>query len=129
MAASKIDEVTKGMRRIKRQLAKSGVAAERLKLMDATIRNCAWIENKLEQAKKLIGDADVIIEYDNGGGQTGIRENPAIKAYEALWKSYLSGINSITSAIPEAKADDLVNEADKPSNVLSIVRAKRKADA
>ncbi len=35
------------------------------------------------------------MEYDNGGGQTGVRENPAFRAYEALWKTYLSGLDAL----------------------------------
>ena len=41
----------------------------------------------LEEGKK-IGKEPLVIEYDNGGGQAGIRENPFYPAYEKLLASY-----------------------------------------
>ena len=68
-----------------------------------------------------------LVEYDNGGGQKGIRENPVFKAYEALWKSYMLGMDKILAIIPEEQKEDLQAETEqiKPQTVLDFVREKR----
>lgn len=53
-----------------------------------------------ERRKQLIGEP-FVVEYDNGGGQVGTKENPEWTAYEKLLKSYhatLRAINAQTSA-------------------------------
>lgn len=68
-----------------------------------------FMEDKLENARQLIGNTGVAISYNNGGGQTGIRENPALIAYQKLMKTYLSTMRELdamreeqqtTSAMP-----------------------------
>lgn len=48
-----------------------------------------WMAERLREAREFIGDAPIIIEYDNGGGQKGTRKNPAYEAYEALMKTFI----------------------------------------
>ena len=50
--------------------------------------NVEFMAKKLEQARELIGDTNVAIPYNNGGGQVGIRRNPAIDGYNALMGTY-----------------------------------------
>lgn len=54
-----------------------------------------FIEKKLEEARKMIGNMPIVIPYDNGGGQKGIRKNPAFDAYEALLSSYIRALSSV----------------------------------
>lgn len=56
----------------------------------------------------------LIVEYDNGGGQAGIRENPYYPAYEKLLASY-------TRALEAAK--HLEGDTEEVSDLDSI-RAK-----
>ena len=37
----------------------------------------------------------LIIEYDNGGGQAGVRENPYYAAYEKLLASYTKTLDAV----------------------------------
>ena len=67
--------------------------------------NIIFMEAKLDQARDLIGDTSVAIEYDNGGGQTGTRENPAFKGYSSLLKSYMSAIDQLNK-LTGADADE-----------------------
>ena len=66
--------------------------------------------------------------YDNGGGQKGIRENPAFKGYESLWKAYMQGMNRILDTLPpeqiQAATDDI-----RPQTVLDSIRAKHSKPA
>lgn len=93
------------------------------------IENTAWMKVKLDDARALIEDAEIVIEYDNGGGQKGIRENPLFKAYEALWKAYVSGMAQIINILPEEKAQEVEKTVEKPKTVLELVRDKHKREA
>lgn len=48
-------------------------------------------------------DEDLIVEYDNGGGQCGTRENPYYPAYEKLLASY---VKTLQAAKEVCGADD-----------------------
>ena len=37
----------------------------------------------------------LIIDYDNGGGQCGVRENPYYPAYEKLLSSYIKALEAV----------------------------------
>ena len=82
------------------------VNKQKMKVLMPIIENVAWMKVKLEDARDLIRDADIVVEYDNGGGQRGIRENTLVKGYESLWKSYISGMNQIMDVLPEEKAKE-----------------------
>lgn len=71
-----------------------------------------WIAERLLQARELIGSAPIVIEYDNGGGQKGIRKNPAYTAYEALMKTFIRA----SRALDEILAD---KDANRPAAVSS----------
>ena len=47
---------------------------------------------KLESTRQELEYEELVIAYDNGGGQTGIRRNPKFDAYEALLKSFVSAL-------------------------------------
>ena len=52
---------------------------------------------QLEAARKRLAKEPLVIEYDNGGGQSGIRENPEWLAYEKLLKSYHATLRAIAA--------------------------------
>lgn len=65
-----------------------------------------FMRKKLIESREAMGDMDIVIPYDNGGGQTGIRENPSFNAYEKLLKSYtaaLDKLEAMTGAKPEER--------------------------
>lgn len=55
----------------------------------------AFIRQTLEEARERLKDQPLVIAYDNGGGQTGIRENPEWIAFEKLQKSYHATLRAI----------------------------------
>lgn len=55
-------------------------------------QNIAFMEEKLKQARQLIGSTGVVIPYNNGGGQSGIRANPAFGEYEKLMNAYTKAV-------------------------------------
>ena len=54
-----------------------------------TLRNqLRLMRDRLIAEGERIETEELIVEYDNGGGQLGIRENPFYPAYEKLLTSY-----------------------------------------
>lgn len=69
---------------------------------------------------RKIADEPLITEYNNGGGQSGTRENPFYPAYEKLLKSYVSTL---------AAAKDLCGSDDAEVRSLDSIRQKFKVVA
>ena len=61
--------------------------------------NVLFMRNKLKETRAGIARQQVVMPYDNGGGQTGIRENPAFKGYESLLKSYMTALRELREII------------------------------
>lgn len=101
-----------------------GISEDRIQLLDSVIDNTVWMKSKLDEAREQIRNSTVAISYNNGGGQTGVRENPLFKGYEALWKSYMSGMNVIMAALPQKVVEKEAEKIDTPKTVLQLVRAK-----
>ena len=110
-------------------LSDAGISDRRMKILKPIILNTAWMKAKLDDAMEAIKNSNIVIAYDNGGGQKGIRENPLFKGYEALWKSYMLGMNKILDSLPPEVAQVGIVEDNKPQNVLSIIRAKHREEA
>lgn len=53
------------------------------------------MEVKLKEAAEHLPLEDLVVEYNNGGGQSGLRENPFFSAYEKLMACYLKSINTL----------------------------------
>ena len=58
-----------------------------------------FMASKLEESRKAMKDEPLIIPYDNGGGQMGIRENPHFTAYEKLMVTYTKSLRQLTEII------------------------------
>lgn len=67
--------------------------------------NVIFMRQKLAETRKGLVDQDTVVPYDNGGGQVGIRRNPAFDAYEALLRSYQSALSDLRSIL-ELKGGD-----------------------
>lgn len=119
------DEAEDEMLRLKAILQEAGVSKAKIKALNPIITNTAWMMVKLDDARALIRGSNIAIPYDNGGGQTGIRENPMFRGYEALWKSYMAGMKQIIEAMPE-DAENRSSELQKPKTMLEIVRERHK---
>ena len=98
------------------------VSENRREALKPIVENVAWMKEKLDDAREKIAESSVAIPYDNGGGQTGIRENPLYKGYESLWKSYMAGMDRILSTLPDEEIKK--EELEKPKTMLELVREK-----
>lgn len=117
------------MQRLNDLLDEFGISERKIKMLQPVIENTAWMKVKLDEAREVVRDSSVVISYDNGGGQTGIRENPIFKGYEALWKSYMSGMNIILNALPQEVIEKEADKVVEARTMLEIVRDKHKKKA
>lgn len=58
-----------------------------------------FMAQKLKEARIAMIDEDLVIPYDNGGGQKGIRENPHFVAYEHLATTYNKALKQLTEVV------------------------------
>ena len=125
------DLVRKEQRKISREIKKAQISEHKMKVIEPVVLNSAFMKVKLDEAREQIKSETITVKYDNGGGQKGIRENPVFKAYEALWKSYMLGMDKILSIIPEDQQQELAEQTEqiKPQTVLDFVRDKKKDSA
>lgn len=114
--------------RILELLQDIGISEKRQKLLEPIILNTAWMKAKLDDAREAIKNSNIVIAYDNGGGQKGIRENPLFKGYESLWRSYMAGMGKILDSLPQEQIENAV-EIEKPATMLELVRKKHRKDA
>lgn len=124
---NKIDPIDE-QERIISLLFHFGVKKEKIDILTPVIENVAWMKIKLDDTREKIKTSSVVIPYDNGGGQTGLRENPLYKGYESLFKSYMAGMGKILECLPKDVAEQAV-EVEKPKSVLELVRDKHKKEA
>ena len=67
--------------------------------------NVLWMEGKLANAREVIGKSSVAIPYDNGGGQRGIRKNPAFDGYNSLMSSYTKALKQLCEMLGVQEVD------------------------
>ena len=113
--------------RITDLLSEVGISDKRMKLLEPIILNTAWMKAKLDDAREAIKNSNIVISYDNGGGQKGIRENPLFKGYEALWKSYMHGMNRILDSLPTEIVQAETEIIERPQTTLELIRKKHEA--
>jgi len=119
----------KEKRKLTGLLKKAGADPQRVKALEPVADNVAWMRVKLDEARLAAMDEPLTVEYDNGGGQQGIRENPLFRSYESLFKSYMLGMAKILETLPvEAVKAVEIKEAE-PQTVLDIVRARHRQGA
>ena len=86
-------------------MAKTGMNDKKI-----LIEQLKHIANRLMEEGRKMADEPLIIDYDNGGGQAGIRENPFYPAYEKLLASYTKGLTALKEM--GGKGADVTNLED-----------------
>ena len=113
-------------KRLQDLLDRADVPQQKRDVLAPVIDNMAWQRVKLDEAREEMQDASVVCEYNNGGGQTGTRENPIFKGYVSLWRAYMIGLEKFSACLPK----DLQEEAAGDSiSVLEQVKRLKKATA
>ncbi len=120
-------KVKKEHKRLEELLARADVPQQQRDVLAPVVDNMAWQRIKLDEAREEMRDASIVCHYDNGGGQSGERENPIFKAYINLWRAYMVGLEKFTSCLPK----ELLDEAggDNLSVLAQVVEMKKKERA
>ena len=82
----------------KAEILVSGVKVmhdEALELAESVV----FMAAKLEESRKIMANEPIVIPYDNGGGQSGIRENPHYTAFEHLVTAYNKSLRQLTEIV------------------------------
>lgn len=122
------EAVTKEKRKIIRELKHAKISTHKMKVLEPVIQNCAWMRVKLDEARNGMSQEEIVVDYDNGGGQKGVRKNPFFDGYEALWKAFMLGMSRILDCIPDQEEAEEALKLDetRPATVLDQVLAKQK---
>lgn len=73
-----------------------------------------FMRAKLAETRRGIAKQQVVIPYDNGGGQMGIRLNPAFTGYESLLKSYSATMRDLTALVDKYSEKAEAAQAETP---------------
>lgn len=115
--------VKKEIRRLHALLNKAEVPKQKQAVLDSVIENLAWMRAKLDEARQQMQEESITCEYQNGGGQSGTRENPLFKGYVNLWRAYMIGLEKYTSFLPKDMQEIAQEEGQ---NVLDQVKQMRR---
>ena len=85
--------------------------------------NVFFMEGKLVETRKGLANQQVVIAYDNGGGQKGIRKNPIFEGYNQLMANYRKTLDQLVCLIRDYGG---VNDEDA-DNPLARILAEAEA--
>ena len=80
------------------------------------IEQLAWFNVSIADLQAKVDQWGTLVSYDNGGGQSGVRENPYYPAYEKLLASYTKSLATLKDLIGDnapaqtAALEDLRNK-------------------
>lgn len=63
--------------------------------------NLFFMEGKLRETRRGLANQQVVIAYDNGGGQKGIRKNPIFEGYNHLMANYRKTLGQLAEMLRE----------------------------
>lgn len=73
-----------------------------------------FMADKLKESREAMKNEPLVIDYDNGGGQKGIRENPHYVAFEHLMTTYTKSLRQLEEIIekgaPARKSSGIMAE-------------------
>lgn len=120
------NELERDARRETNRLVKlvRGTIPARAQVIRPLCENVGWMKAKLDRARARIGEDDLTVEYQHGKDQSGIMANPALTAYEMLFKSYVSGLVKILDQLPPAEAQRAIEKEPKKT-MLAIIQERR----
>lgn len=101
--ASPQARVDSELRKLQR-ITKDAIPDDKRNIVLGMLPNLAFMKYKLDEARKELLYESIFTEYDNGGGQRGIREHPGFAAYNKLFASFQRGIKQLCDLMPTGAA-------------------------
>ena len=92
---------------------------EAVELADSVL----FMAKKLKEERRAMRKEPAVIEYDNGGGQSGIRENPHYAAYEKMLTTYSKSLRLLTEIIEKGAPSS--KKASSVMKELSVIAGKK----
>lgn len=68
--------------------------------------NVVFMERKLARTRRDAKDQPLVVPYDNGGGQRGLRKNPIFDAYIDMVRQYNRSLSSLNELLGTSYAAD-----------------------
>ena len=120
--------IRKERQKLIRELKKAKISRHKMKVLESVVDNVAFLKVTLDGLREQLLTEEILIEYDNGGGQKGVRENPLYKQYTSLFGNFMKGMEKILAPMPDTdpETNPIVQEA-KPETLLDAIRKKREA--
>ena len=103
-------------------LAEAGVPKQNQDSMSALIDNMAFLRVRLDEIRAEIEGCELVVPFNNGGGQKGIRINPSIKLYSDLFKLYITAFKEFSASIPKDLQAEIVG---REKTVLDVVKGMK----
>ncbi|WP_130811414.1 hypothetical protein [Olsenella sp. Marseille-P4559] len=98
------------LRKLQR-ITKDAIPEEKRNVVLGMLPNIAFMKVKLDESRKELLYEPIYCEYDNGGGQSGLREHPGFAAYNKLFTTFQRGIKQLCDLMPAgASAADVLTE-------------------
>ena len=86
----------------------------KLKFVMTLIDRLAWLNVSVKELEDNIDKNGTTISYDNGGGQSGIKDNPDVKTLIQYTRNITTITKQLVDLVPadrkESKLDQLMNE-------------------
>lgn len=76
---------------------------------------------KLSETRKVMerSNAQLVVGYNNGGGQTGVRKHPIYEAYNQLMANYRKSLQQLTELLQTYGMEDARAEDSPLSRILA----------
>lgn len=103
MPASVQARVESELRKLQR-LTKDAIPEDKRSVVLALLPNIAFLKVKLDDSRRCLLYECIFTEYDNGGGQSGLREHPGFAAYNKLFTTFSRSIKQLTDMMPTGAA-------------------------
>ena len=89
-------------------------------VVDILIARIAYLSAYLDELQEQTTKEGVVVKYDNGGGQTGIRIHPAVQVYTQYHKDLTASLKQLKDFLPEDDGD----AADELADFISEHKSK-----
>lgn len=67
--------------------------------------NVLFMEERLKDSREHMQGQPIVMSYDNGGGQKGIRKNPMFDAYNSLMRTYNTSLAQLVELLGDTASD------------------------
>ncbi len=83
----------------------TGADANKLDFIRAEVQKLAWLNVSIVELQKEIDDTGSVVEYNHGGGQTGVTTNPACKLLVDYQKLSNATFRALLPVLPEKREE------------------------